>query len=245
MGCGSSSAKYSVEGDKKPAQPAVVERDLRPLQKDEVERVIREAQALDVDLSFEVLPLTPEAWGNVTRADEALKAAAEQLDGLLSPYDPAQPAVLRVCNIGERETRSKAPSQNGAWDACIAAQDALMANPDDEASRLNYDKAIADLSNALADAEDTEKKKDQAKYYAEQRVGARRDAILTAHALAMRRKHLLLECLKDPGASAHVRSRVLQALSTLPETELKGSVGEGPNQTNFSDRSSVRIVPTS
>jgi len=250
MGCGSSSTKYAVKEEKKPASPpSVLERDLRPLQKDEVETVIKWAQALDVDFSFEVLPLTSEAWGNVTRADEALKAAAEQLDGLLSPYDPAQPGVLRICNIGERETRRKTPLQSGAWDACIAAQDALMANPNDEASQRDYDKAVADLADALANAEEetrrnnettkeaekrteaekTEEgrraleKKDaeriiQAKYYAERRVEARRDAILSAHALAMRRKHLLLECLKDPGASAHVRSRVLQALSTLPES---------------------------
>ena len=37
MGCGSSSTKYAVKEEKKPASPpSVLERDLRPLQKDEV-----------------------------------------------------------------------------------------------------------------------------------------------------------------------------------------------------------------
>lgn len=208
MGCGSSSAKYAVQEDKKPAPPAVVvERDLRPIQKDEVERVIKEAQALDVAPSFEVVPLTSEAWSATTRADEALKAAVEQLDRLLAPYDPAQPAALRVCNIGERDPGSKAPSQNSSWDACIAAQDALMADPNDEANQWAYSEAVADLAKALGD-----------EYYAQHRADARRDAILTSQALAHRRKHLLLECLKDPSASTHVRNRVLEALCTLPKS---------------------------
>jgi adenylate kinase family enzyme len=206
MGCGSSSAKYVVKEEQKPEAPVLLERDLRPAHKDEVERVINEAKGLDVDVSFQVVPLTPQAWSAVTRTDEALKAAVEELDVLLAPYDPTQPAVVRVCNIGERDPGSKAPSQNGAWDACVAAQDACIASPGDEDCQWTYNDAKADFANALGD-----------EYYAEKRADARRDAILLARALAMRRKHLLLECLKDPEASTHVRNRVLEALCTLPK----------------------------
>ena len=59
-------------------------------------------------------------------------------------------------------------------------------------------------------------------------------------------KHRPKEAPKPLGAAAAAKVEKLEAMDlrqhveSLPE--LKGSIGEGPNHSNFSDRSSVRIL---
>ena len=51
-----------------------------------------------------------------------------------------------------------------------------------------------------------------------------------------------LLCAAEPAQREQLmRRRLLGRRQRLP-AKLKGSVGEGPNQTNYSDRSSVRIL---
>ena len=57
------------------------------------------------------------------------------------------------------------------------------------------------------------------------------------------REHAALPAARavaEPEAAA--RGEGAERVGARLEPELKGSVGEGPNQTNYSDRSSVRIL---
>ena len=65
--------------------------------------------------------------------------------------------------------------------------------------------------------------------------GARLAQVVQLQPLESLHAHRVQAAAQPLGAARRSKVR-------LPVPELKGSIGEGPNQTNFSDRSSVRIL---
>ena len=73
----------------------------------------------------------------------------------------------------------------------------------------------------------------------------RHDRVLTVHESSNRLKHRFEVVLFRSSAKYDVEMRILFRVPVVHVElvpELNGSVGEGPNQTNYSDQSSVRML---